>query len=476
MSISPGKLHKSIAVKSAIAFCFLIALLPVVGATMPPIMDLPNHLARIWLLAGGASKPPLSEIYEITLAKAGGNFFVDLAAAGLAHALPIFVVSKVLVALMVLGPPLGGLALNRILARGAHPYQLAFLSLAWSTTAIAGFINFQISLFAALLCGAAYAANLRALGRSSKFVFNAMSSAILLCVHPLGIALYMMTVVGLEIGPDFASKLTRGKIVAFAIGLVELVGAAALPVLARSVLLLRVSDRHDAFAHGPIWGVVGNIIDPLRIFTIWFSPVLSYDLSADLLTFLPVAGLILFALIYGYVKAHAGLALVSGSLWLLSPLSPDAFGEGTWLAQRFPIMAALLFLAAVTPTAEVSTAPRAWPLAALTLLVVARTLWISWVWMSRQSDIASLQQAIRTIEAGSSLMTLQQEASDWRQAPVGRFMIANLPATGRHLGGLAVIWRSAFVPTLFSMPGQHPLEIKPAWRENRRLPRRSPIR
>ena len=175
----------------------------------------------------------MSEIYEITLAKAGGNFFVDLAAAGLARALPIFVVSKVLVALMVLGPPLGGLALNRILA-GATPLSTG--------VSIAGvvdhddrrLINFQISLFAALLCGGAYAANLPARGRSSKFVFHAMSSAILLCVHPLGIALYMVTVVGLEIGPDFALKWTRGKIVAFAIGLVELVAAAALPVLTRA--------------------------------------------------------------------------------------------------------------------------------------------------------------------------------------------------------------------------------------------------
>jgi hypothetical protein len=38
-------------------------------------------------------------------------------------------------------------------------------------------------------------------------------------------------------------------------------------------------------------------------------------------------------------------------------------------------------------------------------------------------------------------------------------------ATGRHLGALAVIEARAFVPTLFSVPGQHPLEVKPPWRD-----------
>ena len=71
--------------RAAIVCCFCIELAPILYATMPPIMDFPNHLARIWLIAGGVNAAPLDQIYQIDLAEAGANIGVDLAAAALAR-------------------------------------------------------------------------------------------------------------------------------------------------------------------------------------------------------------------------------------------------------------------------------------------------------------------------------------------------------------------------------------------------------
>ena len=87
--------------------------------------------------------------------------------------------------------------------------------------------------------------------------------------------------------------------------------------------------------------------------------------------------------------------------------------------------------------------------------------------MERQADTADVLAAIRGIPAGSSVISLQQEWSDLRSAPTGRFMIGSpggVRATGRHLGGLAVIFQQAFLPTLFTVPGQQPLDVADAWR------------
>ena len=134
----------------ALALCLLAALAPIAAATLPPVMDFPNHLARIWLIAHGAAEARLDRIYRIDWTKAGANLGVDFVSAAAMRALPVFAVSKGLIALAFLGPPLGGLALSRALSGRFHPLQLALLALVWSTTAIAGFVNFQISLGLAL--------------------------------------------------------------------------------------------------------------------------------------------------------------------------------------------------------------------------------------------------------------------------------------------------------------------------------------
>ena len=412
-------------------------------------MDFPNHLARIWLMAGGASEPPLSEVYRIDLGQAGTNLGVDLAAAALARVAPLMWVSKMLVALAFLLPPLGALALSRRLSGRFHPAQIALFALVWSTTAIAGFVNFQISLGLALLAAAFVA---------DRLALHVLVAAALMFVHPFGVLFYAATVAALRLGPDFAGLFARSRLPRLSLSLIALAAATLAPLVAAAVWF-----KSGARAPLPFWGDVANIVDPVHALTIWLSPVLSYDLAVDLPAAAAVAALIAYALIAGLARPHAGLTLAAAALFLISPAAPDAIGDGSWMPQRLPIMAALLFLAGLRPGGEAKN----WVPLALATPVLARTLWIGFVWMNRQGDISALTEALAAIPEGAAVITLQQEPRDWRSAPAGRFMIGSpngVRAVGRHLGALAVFQRRAFVPTLFSVPGQHPLVVRPEWR------------
>ncbi len=437
---------------AAVALAFLIALLPAAVATWPPLMDFPNHLARIGLLAGGADVSPLSGIYKVDYAKAYGNLGLDLAAAALARVLPLAQVGQILAALMTVGPALGGLALNVRLTGRLHAGQLALLAVAFSTTAVAGFIAFQVSLAAALA--------LAALRSARPLLFDVLACALLLSLHPLGVSFYVLIGAALTFGAPWPDAFGLKRIGAAAQATLPLVVAAAVPFVARRLLWAPVPG---ASGEGPVWGDVHNIVDPVHILTILFSPLLSYDLAADLMAALPVAALIALALARGWLRLHAGLALTAAGLWIVSPILPDAFGDGSWLAHRFPIQAALLFGAALQP----GTAPRAKLAYALGFVVVARALWIASVWIARQSDVADLAAALAGVAPGAAVITMQQEPLDWRQAPTGRFMIGSpngVRATRRHMAGFVVATRRAFAPTLFAVPGQHPLGIAPGWR------------
>jgi hypothetical protein len=99
---------------------------------VPPLLDYPNHLARLWLIAGGASVPPLAAIYAIEWKGAWTNIAIEVLARALGSTLGIGVLGPLLVALALALPPLGAIALNRALFGGAHWWHIACPLLAWS--------------------------------------------------------------------------------------------------------------------------------------------------------------------------------------------------------------------------------------------------------------------------------------------------------------------------------------------------------
>ena len=137
-----------------LALLSLLVALPVfLIEGMPPLMDVPNHLVRLWLIQGAIDTEPFNRFWMEDWHNIATNIAIDLLAKPFAGLLPPFLVGKLLIVLAMLLPPLGGVALNASVTGGLKPWHFIFLLFWCSITMLAGFLNYQIGLGAALLGG-----------------------------------------------------------------------------------------------------------------------------------------------------------------------------------------------------------------------------------------------------------------------------------------------------------------------------------
>ncbi|MDE1995502.1 MAG: hypothetical protein KGI75_23580, partial [Rhizobiaceae bacterium] len=113
-----------------LAFLIAVAIL-VTAFPFPPLLDYPNHYARMWLLAGGIATPPFSSIYTVDWNQTFTNVGMDLIAYWLGPLLGIPLLMRCLLFLAIALPPLGAIALHRRLFGGAYYWQIGMLYLAW---------------------------------------------------------------------------------------------------------------------------------------------------------------------------------------------------------------------------------------------------------------------------------------------------------------------------------------------------------
>lgn len=447
-------------VHTALIAIWLAAAIPFLIVNMPPVMDVPNHLTRIWLLAGGIDSVPLSEMYEARWGQAATNIFIDLIGVGLARVIGIEAVGKVLLLAMFLGPPLAALRLHKKLFGTTGWWALAGVMIVWSTTAVTGLISYQIALAAALVLATA----LYPLGSLSprRLAMVALSAAVLLFIHPFGAVFFLALLAGLEIGPRLPARTARKP-------MVRRIAILGVICLVPVVLLILFAPHppsshgtHQEFMHWQPWDVT---LSPTTIGLVLLSPILSYKASLDVLLVLPLFGVIAWAAYRRKLVVHAGLLLVAGVLEIVSPFLPMNIGDGGALVIRFPEMAALMALAGLRPTFS-SRRDTAVLASVLALTALVRIGSIGWIWQMRDADFAELKEAASAIPSGASVLLLQQHWSETGPTPLGR-LVAGFPsgrcASERHYASLIVMWRQAFIPSLFTVPGQQPLAVKPAY-------------
>src|SRR5262249_28449380 len=57
--------------------CLAALALPTFLVALPPLLDYPNHVVRLWLIEGGSRLWPLSQMYELSWSSALTNVGVD---------------------------------------------------------------------------------------------------------------------------------------------------------------------------------------------------------------------------------------------------------------------------------------------------------------------------------------------------------------------------------------------------------------
>ncbi|MBP0465274.1 hypothetical protein J5Y09_15215 [Roseomonas sp. PWR1] len=446
-----------------IAAALAVVCMPVLAVPVPPLLDYPNHLARLWLLAGGLERPALAAFYEADWRNAftngGMDTLVVLLAPLLGGAEPAM---RLMLALALVLPPLGAAALNRALFGGWRAWQVGFAVLAFNGILLAGFLSFMIGLGLALLAAAAEPALVRR-AWLPRLVVRAAFGVLLIWMHALGLAFYLALLVGLAIGPSMRAALAGPRAIAAAAGRAALaVASAALPAF----LMLHLSGTP-----GPWDGAAEDdtllrpwsgyaFFEKVRALTTAFG---TYEVPVDLAMLLAVLAVARWALAKDRLRVHGGLLAAAGGLLVLAIIMPNTLGGTGWMDRRFPIMALLTFLAAMLPRVP---AGRHLAVAAGLLLIVAlRAAWMGWVWDARQADIAAVERAIAPMPPGAALLVAYEFPGDRFASPVGRYFPRGQMPTYEHLGALAVTRREAFVPTLFALRGRHVLRVLPPWDE-----------
>jgi len=438
-----------------------LAALPILLVAHPPVMDFPNHLARIQLLAGGLAEPVLGSMYRADWAQASTNVAVDAVAVGLARLLPFGFVSTLLMLAMILGPALAGAALHRKLVGRASGWVAIFAITAFSTTAVAGFLSFQVSLAAGLLSATLLHRRLTRAFDWSTIALHVATCALLLLIHPFGLFLYAATAAGIVLGPKPLWPLGRARMIGAGLRIALLAVGAVVPV----ALLFLLAPHPPGGSTGTLWPALGYMLHPLRIVHTMASPFVTYSYPIDGLFAAVTAVAVVAAMLVKGARLHWGVILAaaaigSGGIW-----APLAIGDASWLQQRFAIMAALMLFAAVEP----GDARPGWRRAIVALVVVtalARLLWIGSVWRERGQDAADVLAVGRALPAGAALIVVQQDTPEAEQHVAGRYLqggVFDPELAGRHLPALLVGERRVFLPTLFTIPGQHPLSVQPAW-------------
>lgn len=437
---------------AAIAGGLLALLLPPFLVSLPPVMDYPNHLARMWLIAGGAEQAPVNAMYAVDFSRAWTNIGVDLLARFLGPPVGAERLAPAVLAVSIALPPLGAAMLNRSVFRGWHWWQIGFAGLAWSFSAIAGFMNFQIGLGLALLFASADPVLARG-GPVPATLGRAACALVLLLFHPFDVMFYAALLGGLAMGPAYALRELRT--------LAPALGRAVGPVLAAVsplvAMFLFAPTAPGAEADGLPW--ISWRPDRLEIAT---SAMRSYGPAFDLPVALALAGVVVWAVRERALRVHAGLLTAAGALGFVAMAMPHKLGDTFFTDHRLPVMALLTAVAAVRPEPALRPRHAAALGAALLALGLGRTAGVTGVWMLRQADVSDARRAMAPVPAGAAVLPVVHYPSDAKvaDAPVGRFVDT---AAFWHFSALLVPERRAFTPTLFTAAGKQPLRVKPPY-------------
>jgi hypothetical protein len=353
---------------------------------------------------------------------------------------------------------LGAACLNRSLFGGAHWWQVAFVLLAWNTTLAAGFLNFHIGLGLALLGCAidpvlarkTWAGPLGRIGIGST----------LLIIHAMAFAFYVTLIAAVTLGPKLGPLKSAG-------GLRDGIRRAAitcLPILVPLALFLLFAPKLPGSKSwaGPAvaWQHARNAGQAMA------TAFLTYRFTVDAL----FAGVLVLPVLLGAltrrIETHAGLLLMAGLFAILSNFMPREIGYTGWIDKRLPPMAVLMFVASVRPTIPSTVGWQRAALALTFLAATARTAWVSRIWIARQADFASVERALEQVPSGAAVLPLEHlpSAQDMKQAPLGRYLLRGYPNYG-NVAALAIVERHAFIPTLFTAAGKHPIRVLPPWDE-----------
>jgi hypothetical protein len=431
-----------------VALCVLL-LAPLTLADVPPLLDYPNHLARLFVLAFVGSDPVLARFY----APHWGiipNLGLDLTVPPLLRILPVHLVGRVVVSVTILLPVFGAVAYHRALNGRLSYWPLAAVLFAYNALLLRGFLNFIASIGLALLVAAAWIAWRERLPARAIAVCAVGAVALFFC-HLTGVLLLAVLIGAHEL------MMLRTSPRTFEWAARRIIGV--LTVFVLPALLYAASDLSHMGGAAEFRSAAGKAHAAL-------TPVINYLWPLDLVTAAVCIAVptLCLARRWCVVRFQAPLAFVV--LALLFIASPVAF-KGTFdLDTRFIVMLAFVAPAAIVPIAL----PRrvVWAIGgSFAVLFSIRMIVLMTVWHAWAADLSAFRSVIAAVQPGDVVLTVRMPSGPlpnrWTSiAATGH--LSDGTVTDTHLPALLLIEHRAWWPYLFDNASQQPIKTREPFR------------
>lgn len=432
----------------AVALCIAALTIPLLLVEVPPILDYPNHLARLWILAVGQSDPVVSTFAEARWAILP-NLGVDILVPPLIRLLPVHLAGRLMLAGLEVTLFAGCLAYSRALLGYRSGWALGSALIACNGAFLMGFLNFSLGLGLALLFAAHWLRHRE--HRPGATLAMAIPGAIALFFCHMAGLFFFLLLVGCR---EFAMAWDRRPVVLVR-GLAWR-AAFVLPVLVAPAVLYLLSPL-EALDDPPSWSAWSD-----KVLRATF-PMFGYNGWLDVAAAAAILGLLGILAVSRRLLVPLPARLALGVLVALYVVAPFTMKGVSYFDTRFAVMAWILVFAGLTPV-RLARWPRQMLALAVALLVVARVGGIAWVWHGYGTELADLRAIMIPIRPADRVLVAAVFPDDapayFAQGRQSRWL-PDGSATNGHCSALALIERKAFWPPLFANPTQQPVRYLP---------------
>ena len=413
-----------------------IALIPLGLVSIPPLYDYPNHLARMYILLHGAESEVLQRFYRVNWTPIP-NLAMDLLVPSFAAVMPLELAGRVFVGLTYVLITSGTVALHYALHRRVSLWPLLAFLFLYNRMFISGMMNylFGVGLFLWAFAAWVYMRERSFRVRLSVSSFLALS---LYFSHLSALGLYALAVVGYEIWRWRDNTTAYRRVDGLAIAVPFVLPAFVFAVLSPTVRVV------SFMGYERILDVVKQKIGTL------FLVASNYNLVLDGVTLWILLCLFIFGLIARTLKVtpparwplvFCALAYAVMPSWLFGTTQADT---------RLAVALVLLWIAATSLSwkNDVWTHRLAIGLAAI---LVVRIAVVAAHWHSADRVYAEFLAAFEEMPAGSRLLPVKANhlrgMSSYSAPPIDQ------------IASLAVITRSAYVPTIYWSAGAFTITV-----------------
>jgi len=413
-------------------------LAPLLFAAVPPLIDYPNHLARMWILVHHGDIPELAGNYVLNW-RILPDMGMDLIVPALAQMMPVVDAGRVFVALAMLGLVAGTATLHRTLHGRVGLWPVWAVLFVYNAVLFWGFVTCLFAVGLYLFAFSGWIASRRWPALPRLLVFAGVA-ALLFLTHVFAFGLYCLSVAAYELGLRLRLPRRRGL----------LKSAASYALLCLQFipgLVLWYASLGNVKSAYTAYGSLGSKLNAL------FSPATFGTSLAplDRLTWLAAALVLFFAISRGALKLAPEMRLPLAAMIVVALMMPEV-ANGSWIADsRIPVVLPFVLIAGTR--LQIERRRLAYGLGLSAAICFGLRIWAvsqSWVDYGRWFD--EFRQAAAVIAPGSKMLVVEDERSVAGQALPGLpEVLAELqPNAFRHMGALAVIDRAAYFPYLFT--------------------------